>query len=324
MTIDLIQRVLKGFWQLKIRRKPFVLSHEVNSECNLRCDFCSNWRNDKDELSKNEVFELIEEAKRFGMLLYNIWGTEPLLREGLDQIIDYANEKDLLTSLVTNGVLLKNKIKKIQNLDYLTVSLDGLSVHEEIRDVDVDNILEGIEAADERDVFVGINCVINKRNLSEIPDLIDYCNKNGFPISFEPVYEYGEIGDGVWDKYSLKGSEELNHTVKKIKEMKKSGAPIINSFTYLDKINDLENTFCCKSDLPIMHIDSEGELKVCRVNNQQLGSYKKGLGSLWEETKQKRNEITEECDGCFFFGYVESCYMNKLKIEPIRNAMNFI
>ncbi|PTD93695.1 pyrroloquinoline quinone biosynthesis protein PqqE [archaeon SCG-AAA382B04] len=306
---------------MKINKKPIALSHIVNSECNLRCGFCKNWKENKEVLSKEEVFDLIDEAKDFGILLYNIWGTEPLLREDLGEIIDYASEVDLLISMVTNGVLLEDKLCELRNLDYLTVSLDGFDSHEEIRNTEVEKIIDAIELADKEDMYVGINTVINKKNLEEIPKLIDFCTQKEIPISFEPIYEYEDINNS---EYTLEDDEEYRKTIDIIKKKKKKNSPIINSLTYLEQIKDINNLVNCKNKISIMHIDSEGQLKVCRAKNQQLGSYKQSLSELWNKTKQDREKITRNCNGCQFFGYLESRYINQLKLEPIKNVIGFI
>ncbi len=321
--LELIRNGFKSFWQMKINKRPFILSHTINSECNLKCDFCDNWRKNKDDLSKKEIFELIREAKKFGITLYNIWGTEPLLRNDLGEIIDFAKEKGLLTSLVTNGTLLENKVDKLVSLDYLTVSIDGFETHKEIRGVEVENIWKGIEKAKLKDMRIGINCVLNNKNLDEIPDLVEKCKKEKIPITFEPIYVYNNLNKETKQKYSLKKSKKYNQTINLLIDMKKRNYPIINSITYLKKIKNPNNLINCENNVPIIHIDSEGHLNNCRVKEKQLGSYKKGLEYLWEETKDQRKNISEKCDGCLFFGYIESKLINSLEFEPLKNAIKF-
>ncbi|TFH43182.1 MAG: pyrroloquinoline quinone biosynthesis protein PqqE, partial [ANME-2 cluster archaeon] len=30
----------QALWQLRIRKRPFVLSHGINAICNMHCNFC--------------------------------------------------------------------------------------------------------------------------------------------------------------------------------------------------------------------------------------------------------------------------------------------
>jgi len=40
-----------ALWQMRIKKRPFVLSHGITSSCNLRCRFCSYWRQPGPEMS---------------------------------------------------------------------------------------------------------------------------------------------------------------------------------------------------------------------------------------------------------------------------------
>lgn len=322
--LDGTKAALKTIWQFKIKNKPFILSHEINSRCNLKCDFCKSWRQNKNELSKEEIYKIIDQAKEFGITIYNLWGTEPLLRKDIKEIVDYSKEKKLITSLVTNGSLLKDKANEISNIDYLTVSLDGIETQKKIRGISYSEVMEGIKKAKSLDIEVGINCVINKKNLKEIPELVNECKKNDLPITLEPVHKNTEISKEKWRNYSLKESNQYKDIINNLINMKKDGYPIINSKTYLNTIRDLNKKIKCENKLPIIHLNSEGKLKMCRVKDKELNSEETELRKKWTKSKKKRNKIAKKCDGCQFFGYVESKYINQLKLEPIKNVFKFL
>jgi len=48
----------KALWQLRIRRRPYVLSHGITVQCNLRCRFCEYWANPAKEMSTPEIFRM--------------------------------------------------------------------------------------------------------------------------------------------------------------------------------------------------------------------------------------------------------------------------
>ena len=109
----------KALWQMRIKRRPFVLSHGINARCNLSCSFCEYWRRPGKEMSMQEIFRMLEEASSFGIGVYNAWTVEPLLREDLPEILSYAKSQGLITSLITNGRLLARRAKELPYLDYL-------------------------------------------------------------------------------------------------------------------------------------------------------------------------------------------------------------
>ncbi|WGI16787.1 radical SAM protein [Methanonatronarchaeum sp. AMET-Sl] len=321
-----IKLFLKSIWQYKVKQRPVVLSHEVNQKCNLKCDYCDYWRKDNTEETMNtsQIKNLLDEASDFGITLYNMWAAEPLLRKDIDEILEHAHKKQLMTSMVTNGTLLKQKTSQLKHLDYLSVSLDGIQSNIETRGVKPQKIIKGIKEAKKKNIMTSINCVITQKNLDELTDLVKLADELDIIISFEPVYKNKEIDNETWSKTGIKNNKKHKNAINKLIEMKEQGYPIINSKTYLKMIkNPYEIKECSQNDM-ILHITANGEIKKCRAQNQVIGEYKKGLKNQWKETINKRKQITEECQGCPFFGYVESNLIRKLKIEPIINATKYI
>jgi len=72
-----------------------------------------------------------------GVFVFGLVGGEPLLREDIFEILEYARKKDLATSISTNGTLIdKGVAKKLKevNIGEVSVSLDGLeSFHNRFR-----------------------------------------------------------------------------------------------------------------------------------------------------------------------------------------------
>ena len=64
-----------------------------------------------------------------------VWGGEPLVASYFDQIIKALHQKSFKTEIITNGVLIDEHLKTIQNcVDRVYVSLDGTrEVHNSIR-----------------------------------------------------------------------------------------------------------------------------------------------------------------------------------------------
>lgn len=186
----------------------------VTDRCNLRCSYCMP-RDTYDEshpfLPRAELlsFEEIERlAKIFiglGVQKLRITGGEPLLRRGIERLIEklavlQTNQgKPLEIALTTNGVLLgkKARILKDAGLTRVTVSLDGLS-QESFRlmsdsDVSVGVVLEGIATAQAVGLApVKINMVVKRNaNEHEILPLVKYFRHSGNVLRF---IEYMDVG----------------------------------------------------------------------------------------------------------------------------------
>ncbi|NYT00710.1 MAG: radical SAM protein [Methanocellales archaeon] len=312
--------IIKAIWQLWVKKGPLILSHGINSECNLRCKFCIYWEERLKEMEKEEIFRLLDEASSLGVLAYNVWTAEPLVRKDLPECLEYAKSLGMITFMVTNGVLLKERVDELSSLDYLSVSVDGTKSYEKLRGVDLGRVLDGINAAIKKGIPIVINCVLNGRNLDEIEDLVKIVEDLGIWISFEPLYEYEDISQDVWDELGIRNPEKYRKTVDRIIELKREGSPILNSYTYLRMIRDLDPDLHCHVNDLILHVSSNGELENCRVYRQNMGDVEGSLGKVWEYSKYKRNKISEECEGCLFFGYAELSLLYSLKPEVILNC----
>jgi MoaA/NifB/PqqE/SkfB family radical SAM enzyme len=307
----------KALWQLRVRRRPYVLSHGITARCNLQCRFCEYWEKPGREMSTPEIFRMLEDARSFGIGVYNAWTAEPLLRPDLPDILRHAKGLGLMTSLITNGKLLARRIHELGNLDYLSVSVDGIDSYQELRGIDLQVVLEGIKAAKATGHELLMNCVINGKNINEIDDLVHLAEELGVWISFEPINESPEISKHVWEELGIRDLPNYQKAVERLIELKKLGAPIINSETYLRMIKSRKPEFQCHASDIILHVASDGTIGVCRSQKAPLGNISEGISKVWRSSREKRKKIVEDCQGCLFFGYAE----NSLLYEMVPNVM---
>ncbi|MCJ7443427.1 MAG: radical SAM protein [Methanotrichaceae archaeon] len=307
----------KALWQMRIKGRPFVLSHGINSRCNLSCKFCEYWSEPKQEMSTPAILKMLNEAREFGIGIYNAWTVEPLLRPDLPEILMHAKKLGLITSLITNGQLLRLRAHELLDLDYLSVSIDGIKSYRAIRGGDLHQVLEGLKAADKLGHEILINCIICGKNLNELEDLVKLAESLGTFISFEPINETGFVDKKVWQEMGLRDLHAYRQAVDKLVELKKGGAPIINSLTYLNMIKELKPEYKCHASEIILHVASDGTIQNCRLYKESMGNVSNGLLSVWMKSKEKRRRISCECNGCLFFGYVE----NSLLYEFVPEVM---
>jgi MoaA/NifB/PqqE/SkfB family radical SAM enzyme len=310
----------KALWQMRIRKRPFVLSHAVNSSCNMRCRFCEYWKEEGPQMELEEVFRLLNEAREFGIQVYNAWTVEPLLRTDLPLIFEHAKGLGMTTSMITNGLLLEKRARELVHLDYLSVSVDGTSSYKEIRGVDLERILPGIIKA--REVMgrpVLLNCVISGKNLDDIEELIHLAKDLDLKISFEPMYEFGGIASETWKELGIRDAEKYRITVDRIIGMKKQGYPVINSLTYLAMVRDLRTDYTCHASDLILCVASDGSIENCRVHREPVGNIREGIANVWERTRKERKETSANCEKCLFFGYVENSLLYDLNPEVMRH-----
>jgi MoaA/NifB/PqqE/SkfB family radical SAM enzyme len=307
----------KAFWQMRVKRRPFVLSHGINGKCNMKCRFCEYWKRPEKEMSTLEIFKMLDEARSFGIGVYNAWTVEPLLRDDLPKILKHAKSLGLVTSLITNGRLLRQRAKELSDLDYLSVSVDGIKNYRDLRGIDLQEVLEGIKAAKEAGHEILINCVINSKNMDELDDLVHLAKTLETWISFEPLYESSGIDDKVWSDLGIRDLSRYERAIDKLIDLKKKGFPIINSETYLKMIKSLKPKFKCHACDIILHVAPDGTIENCRVHQNYLGNVSDGLDKVWISSQKIRMETVQGCRGCLFFGYVENSLLYDFVPEVI-------
>ena len=317
----------RALWQMRLRKRPFVLSHGITSSCNLRCSFCRYWRQPGPEMSTAAVLNMLDEAADYGLGVYNAWTAEPLMREDLPLILSHARSRGLVTSLVTNGLLLEKRLADLHDLDMLSVSLDGIKSYQELRGIDPAPVLQGIRGARKAGHEILINCVISGKNIAELEDLVHLAESLGCWISFEPMHPSPEISQQVWQSLAVRDIPQFEAVIERLMDLKKSGAPLINSLTYLRMIKDSQRQngkeagrqFACHASEIIMHVAADGTVGACRVHQEPLGNVKCGLARVWEDTREKRKRMVEQCAGCLFFGYVENSLLYDFVPEVMRH-----
>ena len=186
----------------------------VTDRCNLRCTYCMPreiFDHEHAFLPRAELlsFEEIERITRlfirFGVQKIRLTGGEPLLRHGIEQLIEKLSRlqtvegKPLEIALTTNGVLLARKARALRDagLARVTVSLDGLSEatfrHMSDSRVPVGMVLESIAAAQAVGFApVKVNMVLKRGvNDHEIVPMAEHFRNSGIILRF---IEYMDVG----------------------------------------------------------------------------------------------------------------------------------
>ena len=163
-------------------KKPVVVWN-MTRRCNLKCVHCYAFAEGEGykgkELSTEEGKRLIDDLSDFGVPVILFSGGEPLLREDLPLLIDYAVKKGLRAVISTNGTLITEERARIFSelaLSYIGVSLDGIGgVNDVFRGMKgaYDMALAGIRNAKRAGIKVGLRFTIHKGNYLEIPTIFD-------------------------------------------------------------------------------------------------------------------------------------------------------
>lgn len=180
---------------------PTRVSINITRRCNLNCTHClsSSGHADPDELSREELFELVDQLKEAGKPTLAIGGVEPLMRKDLFAVMARARKNGVPVSIVTNGIFVNERIAKRLNdleLASITVSVDGLKKnHELIRGAgSFEKTIRGIETLRKwlATAKLGIRVTVNTQNVGECPELIRLAEQLGIhSIRLTPALPLG-------------------------------------------------------------------------------------------------------------------------------------
>lgn len=152
-----------------------VVYLELTRACNLKCIHCLNNSGikQKDELTKEDLLKLIKNFSSHGVQEIRFTGGEPLLFNGIYDLIRFATEEGICTSLGTNGTLVTKEVaKKLKEsgLKKVVVSIDGnKKTHDKIRGrKNYQKAMHGLKYLQKNGINVRVNSVIMKSNMDDV------------------------------------------------------------------------------------------------------------------------------------------------------------
>lgn len=303
----------------KFGRVINYLRISVTPRCNLRCIYCIskdlNQIKNFDILSNKEIFRISRIAVSLGIKKIRLTGGEPLLREGIVELVkDISSIKGLKDlSLTTNGTLLEDYAFSLRKagLRRINISLDTLD-EEKFKRITrgecLEKVMKGIDSAISSGFEpIKINVVVMKGiNDDEIEKFIDFGSKKNLIIRF---IEYMPISEKEDFFHKFVSMDEIvkrtSYFVKKGKEASSSlSGPSkyieIKNGTKIGIISSVSHGFCESCNR--LRLTSDGFLRACLTHDFEI-DLKKALrdgadDSQIEELFKKAVMLKPE-KGCF-------------------------
>ncbi len=202
----------------------------VNRLCNLRCKWCyaeGTRFKPEDDMSLETAKNLIDMASDLGIKQIIIIGGEPTFWKHLFKLIQYIDDKKIMSTLVTNGYLFSNdnflaKVKE-SSLKVISISFKAASREQYIELTGVDgfhNVLDGIEKAGKlENKEVHVSFVLSRLTVDSIRELPRVLMKHGAKfLSFDmctPAFCNRKIDEG----YTLTPNEYVRAIVDNADEI---------------------------------------------------------------------------------------------------------
>lgn len=185
-------------------REIDYLRISVTDRCNLRCKYCMPNKNvcfmpKEDLLTLDEIYRVAKLASELGMRKVRITGGEPLVREGVVELIKNIKALENINEvcMTTNGTFLGDYIEALTEagLDRVNISLDTLkkNTFEELTGGgDLEKVVYSIERCLEKGLKVKLNTVVIKDyNDGEILDFVELTEKKNLDVRFIEMMPIG-------------------------------------------------------------------------------------------------------------------------------------
>ncbi len=182
---------------------PVVIWNLIR-RCNLTCKHCYAISADKDfpgELSREQVFQVMDDLKGFRVPALILSGGEPLLRPDFFDISRRAKELGFYAGLSTNGTLIdESMIDEIADIgyDYVGVSIDGLrETHDKFRRLEgaFEKSMHGIRLCRDRGLKVGLRFTMTQDNAHELDPILDLLDQEGIDRFYFSHLNYAGRGN---------------------------------------------------------------------------------------------------------------------------------
>ncbi|GHF55241.1 hypothetical protein GCM10010218_40840 [Streptomyces mashuensis] len=160
------------------RERHRYLFVRILEACNADCFMCEfALSRDAYRFSLEDFEELLPRARAAGVAYVRFTGGEPLMHQGVVELVRAGAAAGMKMSLITNGMLLPRMAERLAaaGLAQVIVSLDGASAatHDVYRRSPgmFGNGLAGLRAAAALGVLPRVNTVVGPHNYTEVPQL---------------------------------------------------------------------------------------------------------------------------------------------------------
>ncbi|MGD0056459.1 MAG: radical SAM protein [Methanomassiliicoccales archaeon] len=200
--------VVKGIADFGVKKPfvpgaPFQVVWDVTNACNLKCQHCyaQAGKVSGDELTHEEALRVVDKLATMGIPVLALSGGEPLVRPDILDIARRGADHGMYVSIATNGTLItKEKARRMKEagVSYLQISVDGAdaATHDNFRGIPgaFDKTIQGVKNAVAEGFFVSVATTATKKNLTQIPKIIDLCDSLG--VNWFMVYNFVPTGRG--------------------------------------------------------------------------------------------------------------------------------
>ena len=205
---------------------PLRMDLAVTFKCQNNCVHCyAGGPHETSELSTEQWKRVIDRVHEVGVFIVTFTGGEPTLRDDLPELLSYAQNKGVVTGLVTNGRRLKDKgyaetLEK-SGLDFVQVTLEShwAKVHDLMTGArgSWKETVEGIKNVVHSRIYTTTNSTLSRYNASDFLETVDFIKALGVAAFGCNSLIYSGKANQVSEEFALP-VETLNELLPRIRD----------------------------------------------------------------------------------------------------------
>jgi radical SAM protein with 4Fe4S-binding SPASM domain len=295
---------------------PLRMDLALTFRCQNNCVHCyAGGPHETPELTTIQWKSVIDKLSEIGVFILTFTGGEPTMRDDLPELLLYAQNKGMVTGLISNGRKLKDKayvtMLEKSGLDFVQVTLESHKpqVHDLMTSMKGSwkETVVGIMNAVQSKIYVSTNTTLSQHNAADFLTTIDYIKGLG-------VDAFG-CNSLIYSGKAPAASEEFALSVEKLKTL----LPQVRDKAHLIGLKFLWYTptqYCqfdpvqlglgvksCTAAMINACVGPNGDVYPCQSYFESLGNI---LIESWEkiwhnplaEKLRKREYVEEKCKDC--------------------------
>jgi radical SAM protein with 4Fe4S-binding SPASM domain len=206
---------------------------EFNQSCNFRCIYCyaSDNPNRLNELSKEELIDVINQAKDLGARKIIILGGEPMLYPHIMEMIRYIRTLDMEIELFTNGknitrpvaqMLFDNGVRTVLKMNTFDESLQDTLSGRKGSYIQIQEAFKNLKLAGypSREIPLGVSSIICQQNIDELSRMWEWLRDQDILPYFEMMTPQGGAREHNMLELDTRAIEEFFHMISEIDRVK--------------------------------------------------------------------------------------------------------
>jgi len=295
---------------------PLRMDMALTFKCQNNCVHCyAGGPHETEELSTEQWKQVIDKVHEIGVFILTFTGGEPTLRDDLPELLQYTQNKGIVTGLVTNGRKLRDleyvrALEKV-GLDFVQVTLEShkAAIHDKMTATKGSwkETVQGIKNAALSRIYVTTNSTLSKYNAADFLETIDFIKELGVAAFGCNSLIYSGKATSISNEFALP-IESLKELLPKVRDKANNlGMKFLwytpTQYCQLDPVSLGLGIKSCTAAMVNMCVGPNGDVYPCQSYFESLGNIlKDSWNSIWNHPRaisiRKREYAEPKCKDC--------------------------